>query len=162
MQLLLNDPKYRDIIVTKLGAMIQKQLRVLGSRRTKSLLHDKSKAGFLSFSWEAMWRELAIHTPTFLGLLEAVLSCKTAAFTRTQPVICMVVAIIAKYMNPTMNVVQSYISILLHAGHCSKQVMFSHIIIWTTLIMFMLLFQGVLSTSKAYDMHVSWLLPKAN
>ena len=57
-----------------------------------------------------------MHAPIFLGLLEAILSCKTAKISRTHPIVCMVVAIMAKYINPRMNVVRSYISLLLHAG----------------------------------------------
>ena len=71
-----------------------------------------------------MWDELAVKTPTLLTILEAVFSCKATGLSKIWPVTCIVVAIMAKFMNPAVNLVQSYISILLHAGHCSKQVCF--------------------------------------
>ena len=125
VKLLLNEPRYREIIKIEIGLIIQRELRVLSSKKTSSLLRDKSKEGILSFSWDSMWKELAVNTPTLLNILEAVFSSKPIPLAKIQPTICMVAAILSKFMNPTMNLVQSYISILLHAGHCSKQVCLS-------------------------------------
>ena len=128
--------------------MIQGELKTLGSKKANSILRNKTKAGLLSFSWDKVWKELEMHAPIFLGLLEAILRGKTAKISRTQPIVCMVVAIMAKYINSRMNVVQSYISLLLHAGHCSKQVKSNN------RYNLGLYFEGVLSSAEAHVMHV--------
>ena len=69
-----------------------------------------------------MWKELSVNASTLLGVMEAILSHKTSPLERIQPVICMAVSILMKFINPCMNFVQSYISLILHAGHSSKQV----------------------------------------
>ena len=63
-----------------------------------------------------------MKTPTLLTILETALSCKAMSLSTIQPIPCTIIAILAKFMNPALNLVQSYISILLHAGHCGKQV----------------------------------------
>ena len=87
MKLLVDDPKYCDVIVTKLRGVIQGELKTLGSKKANSILRNKTKAGLLSFSWNKVWKELEMHAPIFLGLLEAILSCKTAKISRTQPIV---------------------------------------------------------------------------
>ena len=97
------------------------------------------------------------YTPTLLNILEAVFSSKPIPLAKIQPTICMVAAILSKFMNPTMNLVQSYISILLHAGHCSKQVCLSFTaslgIIGVTAF-FLIHHLGIPSATKAHDMYV--------
>ena len=119
---ILREPQYKELMIVQIGLLIQRELRVLASRKENSLLRNKSKDALLSFSWDSMWQELAVKTPTLLTLLETVLSCKTMSLAKIQPIPCTIIAILAKFMNPALNLVQSYISILLHAGHCSKQV----------------------------------------
>lgn len=119
---ILNEPQCREILLVQIGLLIQRELRLLASKKENSLLRDKSKAALLSFSWEKMWQEISVKTPTLLTILETVLSCKTISFSRLQPIPCIIIAILAKFIKPDLNIVQSYISILLHAGHCSKQV----------------------------------------
>ena len=122
MKQVLRDPHYKEIVKTKIGQIIQRELKVLASKKENCMQRNKSKDSLLSFSWASLWSELSLKTPTLLNILETVVSRKTVALSKIQPVVCTVIAILAKFMNPSMNVIQSYISILLHAGHCSKQV----------------------------------------
>ena len=57
-----------------------------------------------------------------VSLLESTLSSKVVPLTETQPIICMAIAILAKFKNPAMILIQSYLSIVLYAGHSIKQV----------------------------------------
>ena len=118
----LREPQYKELIIVQIGLLIQRELRALASRKGNSLLRNRSKEAFLSFSWDSMWQELVAKTPTLLTILETVLSCKTMSLSKIQPILCIIIAILAKFINPALNLVQSYISILLYAGHCSKQV----------------------------------------
>ena len=122
MKQIVSDPQYKDVIIVQIGLLIQREVKVLASLKENSLLRDKSRDTLLSFSWDKMWQELAVKTPTLLTILETILSCKTISFSKLQPIPCIIIAILAKFVNPQLNLVQSYISILLYAGHCSKQV----------------------------------------
>ena len=65
-----------------------------------------------------------------VSLLESTLSSKVVPLTETQPIICMAIAILAKFKNPAMNLIQSYLSIVLYAGHSIKQVSYGIVAIY--------------------------------
>ena len=65
----------------KLGLTILRELAVLGSKKSNSLLRDKLKTSLLSFSWKSMWMELEVTIPTLLRLLEATLNFKAVSDT---------------------------------------------------------------------------------
>ena len=48
----LREPQYKELIIVQIGLLIQRELRALASRKGNSLLRNKSKEAFLSFSWD--------------------------------------------------------------------------------------------------------------
>ena len=83
---ILREPQYKELIIVKIGLTIQQELRVLASRKEDSMLRNKSKEALLSFSWDSLWQELAVKTPTLLTILETALSCKAMSLSTIQPI----------------------------------------------------------------------------
>ncbi len=73
------------------------------------------------FSWDNLYNELQEKAPFLLDLLKAATETRNPRENR-DAVICICAAVLLKYRLNKMNLVQKVISLVLHAGRCSKQV----------------------------------------
>lgn len=96
----------------------------LCSDEVNSILRSKDPASLESFTWEKVAIEAKVHAPLTFGLL-ACISDKPS----TVHMIGYVVALLCRLHWSYMNLPQRLVSIILYAGHCSKQVRFYRCII---------------------------------
>ena len=117
------DPKnkaLREKIIKGVGKLMNRELRMLCANKTPSMMQDTSGDALAKFSWESVWEEITEKAPTLVALLQSSVPQKTGR--DKTPVICMCIAMLAKYRNPNMCHVQAAISLILHAGHVGMQV----------------------------------------
>ena len=117
----LKDPSMKNQVISKVGEIMRNELKVFCSKKFDSVLLESSQAALEYFSWESMWQEMAKATPVMMSLFCSCLS-RRADKDKLKPVICMCTAMLAKSRNPKLNLVQAIISLILLAGHASKQV----------------------------------------
>ena len=117
----LKDPSMKSEVISKVGDSMRKELKSFCSNTFNSVLVETSQAALEYFSWESMWQEMAKATPVIMSLFSTCLSHQ-ADKAKLKPIICMCTAILAKSRNPKLCLVQSIISLILLAGHASKQV----------------------------------------
>ena len=104
--------------------IVQAEVKVLCSDRTNSVLLSKSKEDLCSFSHEKVYNELVPCAPTLLEILKACTGHCKASEPNCKQVICLCAVILAKQRRPSMSLMHRIISVILYAGHCSKQVSF--------------------------------------
>ena len=102
--------------------MRRQEVIPISSDNHNSLLRHKSKAALENFSWERVWLELQQSAPLFLALLSGLLPSFKRRKEASIPALCMCASILLKLQNPKMNLVQSMVSLVLKAGHTTKQV----------------------------------------
>jgi len=112
-----------DAVVRKM----QLQCEVLVSTKFNSILRRKGKEDLLNFSWDALLQEWEKQAPIFFNFLKS--SVSTPAVKNAQPIadktiapVCMAGAILLKTRSQSMSALQRIVSMLLNAGHVSKQV----------------------------------------
>ena len=107
--------------VTILGNMIHKEVRTIASKKVESTLLFKSKNCITNFKWATVHGEMVSHAPLLCKILIA--ATKTRAERQNQAaVIGICFAVIMKQRNPTLNLLQKIISLILYSGHSSKLV----------------------------------------
>ena len=107
--------------VTILGNMIHKEVKTIASKKVESTLLFKSKNCITNFKWATVHGEMVSHTPLLCKILTA--ATKTRAEQQNQAaVIGICFAVIMKQRNPTLNLLQKIISLILYSGHSSKLV----------------------------------------
>ena len=108
----------RPHIVKLLCKSITRECKLLSSQKS-SLKYVSAKA-VKTFKWKAMENEMKAVAPTLLAIL------RSAIIKRSSPPdmrkVCMAAALLLKARNKNMCLVQSFVSVLLYAGHCSKLV----------------------------------------
>ena len=116
----LEDKKVRQHIIRKIGKTVRGEIAKLCSKSV-TVLHKKKVNSFMEFSWSVILEEMRDHTPVLLEILKQ--STSTA---RPRPnrhlIIAMCVAMLCKLRNSDMSLVHQVISLILYAGHSSKQV----------------------------------------
>ena len=110
-------------IAMKLAAHLRRhEIVPICSDKHDSLLRLKSKPAVEHFTWESVWLELQQNAPTLLTLLTNLLPQSKRNSESSKPALCMCTSILLKLQNPKMNIVQSMVSLVLKAGHATKQV----------------------------------------
>ena len=115
----LRDDKTRHSIILSLQKLIQTELKKLSSMQSSLL--DQSPDTLKSFTWNAIYDELKKNAPIFLSFLMAATQTKTPRSNRIA-VMCVCASVILKYRFKRINLFQKIVSLVLYAGHCSKQV----------------------------------------
>ena len=111
----------KKYIVNALGKELAREIRAMASDEVNSILQSQNPEDLKQFSWDMLLNELSTHAPQLKRLL--FLAAKTnIARSNTNAVVGMCAALLIKHRNPKMNLVQKINSLLLYAGHCSKQV----------------------------------------
>lgn len=115
------DPVLRDLIITKIGRMVQSEVATLCTDRCNSVLRSHSKEELVKFKWRSVNMEMRDYAPTLLNLLHAATRTRRDRPNR-DAVIAMCTAMICKLRRPEMSTAQKTLSLILYAGHASKQV----------------------------------------
>ena len=119
----------RKCVMAILACNIQKEMTLLCSRKTSSMLRASSMDSLSKFSWKALSAELESISPTLYGFLKGCVQVKrkaTKAMKSIKPadvaVLGVCACILLRHRNTRMNAMQRAISLVLHRGHSSKQV----------------------------------------
>ncbi len=110
-----------DHIVAIVCRSIREEVRTIASTKMQSALLCKSKESIYGFRWQPVKLELQTHAPLLLRVLNAATTTRTERMNQ-DIVVVMCFALILKHRNPTINLLQKIISLILYSGHCSKQV----------------------------------------
>ena len=111
----------RPEIVQKLGQVIRnKEVVRICSDEHDSILRLKSKPALEHFSWETVWEELPQNAPMLMSLLLNLVPSSKCDSESVKPALCICASVILN--NQKMNLVQSAVSLVLKAGHATKQV----------------------------------------
>ena len=103
-----------------LNEIVGNEIKILCSDKETSIFRDKSHH-LDNFSWEPLWSELSSKAPVLLSIMKGC-TPKKADLERIKHIICTCAAIPLKFCNRKLCYFQAVISLLLHAGHASKQV----------------------------------------
>ena len=121
-QAVLKDEALADLVVRGVANTIGKEVKLVCSAKHNSILTMKTKPALENFTWRTVWAELQQSAPTLLKVLQGLLPRQKRESEAAKPIICMCAAILLKFRNPRVNVVQAVISLVLQAGHASKEV----------------------------------------
>ena len=108
-----------------------KEMTVLCSSESKSILRASSLEALNSFTWEKLSSELSAKAPTLYAVLDACVNVKRrgkvtpeskSRHSSRHAVLGMCAAIILRNRHHHMNLVQRIVSLILHGGHSAKQV----------------------------------------
>ena len=122
----LKDPSTKGYIVSNMGRELSREIRAMASDHVKSILQSQNPDDLKKFKWDTLLCELSKYAPVLSRLL--LLATKTKKPRLNQKaVIGICVAILINHRNSKMNLVQKIASMILYAGHTSKQVCTYHI-----------------------------------
>ena len=119
-----DNKELRRKVVMGVGKLMYEEIKSLCADSYHSIMRDTSAVALEGFNWESLWTEMLQKTPTVVSVLSSTMPDKTKV--DKKPVICMCIAMIAKWRNTKMCHVQAAISLLLHAGHSGTQVHLLH------------------------------------
>ena len=124
----INNPALRTEVIHALAHIVQNEMKVLCSDKYDSILRLKTKPSLEQFSWETVWLELMNCTPTLTQLMLCILPKSKQGTKAVRPSLCMCASILLKHRNNRINLVQSVVSMIMKAGHATKQVkhIYSH------------------------------------
>ena len=116
---------------------VQKELTIVASKsRGNSCLREQNLEALETFSWEKLHSELSSTAPTFYRILCGFVNVqqqKRASKKKSKyqcqsnmSVLGVCAALLLRHRNRYLNLVQKIISLILHSGHASKQVLFKH------------------------------------
>lgn len=91
------------------------------SKDVNSILQQTSIHGLETFEWSILINELEMYAPTLMSILKGCTRTQHQRHNR-EGVIGICAAVLLKYRNYRMNLVQKMISTILHAGHSGKLV----------------------------------------
>lgn len=122
----------RHHVIQALLVEIQKELTVMTSKKTQSVLRDKARDAYSKFSWDSIIGELQKHAPTLLKFLSGCVNVKRRRMKKVKranknrpkinSIIALCASILLRNKSSHMNLLQQIMSVILQAGHASKQV----------------------------------------
>lgn len=112
------DKQTRFYITKMLERIIRAEIKKMCSRHVNSVLQITNPEALATFQWDSLLAELKSHAPTLLSVLSAAVYKKENA-TALIGVCC---AVLFKSRNTRMSLFQKLVAMILHVGHCSKQV----------------------------------------
>lgn len=117
----LKNPCTREHILKALGKELAKKIKVMASDRAKSILQSQNPEHLKQFTWDMLLHELSTYAPLLKSLLFSVARTRVAQ-SNTDAVVGMCAAILINHRNSEMSLIQKINSLILYAGHTSKQV----------------------------------------
>ena len=129
--------KIRRHALVVLKKDVQKEIKVICSKKENSILRETSSDIVSSFSWDLLVKEVEAKAPTMLSLLHACVDVQRRKRKRENvsstgkkfksrlpsntAVLGVCAGIILRHANHHMNLVQRLVSLILDNGHSSKQ-----------------------------------------
>ena len=124
----------RPELVTAMCRTVGAEIKCVCSDLHDSILQMKNKTALEHFTWETVWNELEQKAPTLTAILLGLApTSKRAQSEHTQcikPALSICASILLKLHHDKVNLVQSVISLVMKAGHASKQVCLLTLIFW--------------------------------
>lgn len=117
----LKQPEMRDILIKKVGKLVQNEVAYMCSNKFKSTQLQHSKDDLLKFSWSDIIKEMEKHAPVLLQLLLNATKTRRDRPNR-ELVISMCTAMLCKLRRANMSTFQKIVSLIMYAGHSSKKV----------------------------------------
>jgi len=108
-------------VLDHLGNILRSEMKAMISDNTGSVLRSQDIKTMQNFSLDLILQELHVHAPSFPCLLHSITSTKTDRDNQ-KAIIGMCASILLKHRYIRMSSVQKILSIILYAGHTSKQV----------------------------------------
>ena len=111
----------RKYLIESVGKEIRREIKSISSTKTPTCLRATTPKDLQTFHWEKLVSELSSKAPTLLSILQV--STKTTIPRKNSVgAVCMCAAIILKHHNAALSLVQKLVTVILFAGHASKQV----------------------------------------
>lgn len=114
----MKDPSTRQVLVKLFGKQVRKEVRSMAS---ESFLSSQSKDDLKEFQWDRLHAELSLKAPVLLSILLDATKTRVPR-PNSHIVIGTCAAILLKHRNAKLSLLQKIISLVLYAGHASKQV----------------------------------------
>lgn len=116
-----NDPDTRSRMMKKVGRILREEIKTMCSVKTASILRSGNYEDLSNFKWESLMKELKVHAPVLTSVLYSCMKSKSQGGNR-MAVIGICASVLFKYRCSRMSLVQKIVTLILHAGHCGKQV----------------------------------------
>lgn len=118
------DERLRTHILAQLQKILHKEIALLCSDHTNSILKSQVAEDLVSFQWDVIYQELEKYAPTLLAVLKSCTGTTNLSVQRSNRMylISLCAAIFCKHRRPTMSLLHKVIALILYSGHCSKQV----------------------------------------
>jgi len=130
----------RPALVHRLSQELRKnELKSVCSDDHDSILRLKSKPAMENYTWDRVWEELQHTTQLLLSCLQSLSPPSKQDIEGVKPALCVCTSILLKLNNQKVNLVQSVISLILKAGHATKQVSFTFLLFLTTCCVYVLI-----------------------
>lgn len=135
----MNNNKMREKVLCLLVKKIRKEMSNMCSFEVLSILRKKASEDLATFQWSKFINELEEYAPSLLNILRGCIlnkrSLKTAPLRQPKynedAIIGICAAILLRYRNQRLNLIQRIVSILLYCSHAPKTV--SYIMLKLTL-----------------------------
>ena len=121
------DPKMIKLIAVKMGRMVYKELKVTCLQHSNSKFKDKSVNAVVGFSWTDTLGDIKRTAPLLSTMLQNFVGAGSsklnhAEMKRKEISVVLSAGILLQSCSERANLVKRYISLLLYASHCPKQV----------------------------------------
>ena len=116
----------RSEVVSALSKEAHKEIKKLCSDTHDSILRMTTKPALQQFTWNRVWHELRLNAPLIVSILSNLLPPSKREDKRVIPALCVCACIFLKLQNQKVYVVQTMISLVLKAGHATKQVWYDN------------------------------------
>ena len=117
----MKDQVIKKHILNLIGNTIRSEIKAMVSDKVNSILRSKEISDLKIFNWNALIKELTIHTPYLFHIFNSITKTITPQDNQ-MAIIGMCIAILLKQRYSRMSLVQKVVSIIMYAGHASKQV----------------------------------------
>ena len=114
----MRDPCTRQFLLKLFGREVRNEIRSMSS---ESFLSSQSNELLKDFQWDRLLAELSCKAPVLLEILHEATKTRVPR-SNSHLVIGTCAAILLKHRNAKMSLLQKIISLVLYAGHASKQV----------------------------------------
>ena len=111
----------RPELVTAMCHTVRAEIKCVCSDSQDLILQMKNKTALENFTWETVWSELEQKAPTLTEILHGLAPTSKQGSEHIKPALSVCASILLKLRNDKVNLVQSVISLVMKAGHASKQ-----------------------------------------
>ena len=129
VQVMKHDAISKEII-KQVGKAMAKELKSVCALNPMSILRNRGPEALKSFLWSTLVEELKKRAPSTVSLLEA--CCKRQyrygtpkwLISNRNMLVSIVCSVMLRMRSQRMNLIQRMVSVILYAGHASKQVLY--------------------------------------